>query len=74
MSNILQTFRSLAASETPPIVELISIDQKPVGAVYLSKIQDPMKIVISETNNLERYYFYYDGLAVFFSFWQVVSK
>jgi hypothetical protein len=30
-------------------------------------------MIISETNNKERYYFYCDGVAIFFSYWKKLS-
>jgi hypothetical protein len=58
----------------PPIIELLDINQRPVGALYLNKFRDKGKFVISETNNKERYYFYCDGIGIYFSFYKKLNK
>jgi hypothetical protein len=65
-------FHSLADQEKPPVLELLNIDQKPVGALYLDKLRYK-NFVISETNNSEKYYLYVDGVGVYFSFYQKLS-
>ena len=65
-------FHALADSETPPILELLNIDRKSVGAVYLSKIRHK-NFVVSETNNSEKYYLYVDGIGIYFSFFQKMN-
>jgi hypothetical protein len=57
-----------------PIIELLDINQKPVGALYLGKFRDKGQIVISETNNTERYYFYCDGVGIYFSYYKKLTK
>lgn len=57
-----------------PIIELLDINQKPVGALYLGKFRDKGQIVISETNNTERYYFYCDGVGIYFSYYKKLNK
>lgn len=65
-------FHSLADQEKPPVLELLDINKKPVGAIYLDKLRYK-NFVISETNNSEKYYFYMDGLGIYFSFYQKIS-
>lgn len=65
-------FHALADQEMPPVIELLNIDHKPVGAVYLDKF-NYKNFVISETNNSEKYYLYVDGLGVYFSFYQKIN-
>lgn len=72
-SNLTTLFALYAEQEKPPIIELQNINHEPVGALYLNKFLDKSKIVISETNNTERYYFYCDGVAIFFSYWKKLS-
>jgi hypothetical protein len=67
-SNLTTLFTLYSEQEEAPIVELQDIDHKPVGALYLNKFRDKSQMVISETNNKERYYFYCDGVAIFFSY------
>ena len=62
-------FNTYADLEKPPVVELLSIDRKPVGAIYFDKFRYK-NFVISETNNSEKYYLYVDGLGIYFSFYQ----
>lgn len=65
-------FHSLADQEKPPVLELLDINKKPVGAIYLDKIKYK-NFVISDTNNSEKYYFYMDGLGIYFSYYQKIS-
>ena len=65
-------FHSLADQEKPPVLELLDINKKPVGAIYLDKIRYK-NFVISDTNNSEKYYFYMDGLGIYFSYYQKIS-
>ena len=73
MENSLTTlFQAWAELEKPPIIELLNIDRKPVGALYLSNLRY-RNFIISETNNTEKYYMYIDGVGVYFSFYQKIS-
>jgi hypothetical protein len=66
-------FKALADSDNPPILELLNIDRKPVGALYLDKLKYK-NFVVTETNNSEKYYLYVDGLGVYFSFYQKIAR
>lgn len=72
--SLTQLFLLWSEQEQPPIVELLDINQRPVGALYLNKFRDKSQIVISETNNQERYYFYCDGVGIYFSFFKKLSR
>ncbi len=73
MANSLTTlFQVWSEQENPPIIELQNIDRKPVGAIYLNRL-NYKKIVVSETNNSERYYLYIDGIGIYFSFYKKIS-
>jgi hypothetical protein len=65
-------FHALADQEKPPVIQLLNIDRKPVGAIYLDKLRYK-NFIVSETNNSEKYYLYVDGLGVYFSFYQKIS-
>jgi hypothetical protein len=65
-------FHAYADSDKPPILELLNIDNKPIGALYLAELKHK-KFVISETNNSEKYYLYADGIGIYFSFFQKIS-
>jgi hypothetical protein len=65
-------FHALSETENPPIIELLNIDSKPVGALYLDKIKYK-NFVISDTNNSEKYYLYADGIGVYFSFYKKIN-
>ena len=65
-------FSAMQDQEKPPIIELLNIDHKPVGAIYLDKLKYK-NFVISDTNNSEKYYFYVDGLGIYFSFYQKIA-
>lgn len=65
-------FHSLADQEKPPVLELLNIDHKTVGAIYLDKLRYK-NFIVSETNNSEKYYLYVDGLCIYFSFYKKLS-
>ena len=65
-------FHSLADLEKPPVLELLDINHKPVGALYLDKLRYK-NFVVTETNNSEKYYLYVDGVGVYFSYYQKIS-
>lgn len=65
-------FHALADSEIPPILELLNIEHKSVGALYLAKLRHK-NFVVSETNNSEKYYLYIDGIGIYFSFFQKMN-
>jgi hypothetical protein len=71
---LAQLFTLWSEQDEPPIIELLDINQKPVGALYLSKFREKSPIVISETNNQERWYFYCDGIGIYFSFYKKLSR
>ena len=53
-----------------PIIELLDINKRPVGALYLKHFVNKGPIAITTTNNQERYYFYCDGIGLYFSFFK----
>ena len=62
-------FHTYADQEKPPVIELLDINKKPVGAIYFGKLKYK-NFIVSETNNSEKYYLYVDGLGIYFSFYQ----
>ena len=74
MSYSLATlFQTYAELENPPILELLNIDGKPVGALYLSEMKYK-KFIISGTNNSEKYYLFMDGIGIYFSFYKKIGE
>lgn len=71
--SLTQLFTLWVEQVDPPIIELLDINQKPVGALYLNKFLNKGPLIISETNNKERYYFYCDGIGIYFSFFKKLS-
>ncbi len=65
-------FHTYADLDNPPILELLTIDNKPVGALYLAKMKHK-NFIVSETNNSEKYYLYMDGVGIYFSFFRKIS-
>ena len=65
-------FHTYADLEEPPILELLNINNKPVGALYLSKLKY-RNFIVSETNNSEKYYLYIDGVGIYFSFFRKIA-
>ena len=62
-----------ADTETPPIIELLNIEHKPVGALYLKELKYK-NFRVSETNNSEKYYLYVDGIGIYFSFYRKIHS
>ena len=65
-------FHTYADLDNPPVLELLNIQNKPVGALYLSLLRYK-NFIVSETNNSEKYYLYVDGLGIYFSFYQKID-
>lgn len=65
-------FNAYAELEHPPILELLNIDNKPVGALYLSELRYK-NFTISETNNSEKYYLCVSGVGIYFSFYRKIN-
>jgi hypothetical protein len=65
-------FRTYADQEKPPIIELLDVNKKPIGAIYFDKFKSK-NFVVSETNNSEKYYLYVDGLGIYFSYYQKIN-
>lgn len=65
-------FTTYAEMDNPPILELLNIDGKPVGALYLSEMKYK-KFHISDTNNSEKYYLVVDGIGIYFSFYKKIG-
>lgn len=65
-------FHTYAELDPPPTLELLSIDRKPVGALYLSELKHK-NFVVSETNNSEKYYLYINGVGIYFSFFRKIA-
>ena len=72
MNGLTTLFKSLAEMEEPPVIELLSIDNKPVGALYLKQLRYK-NFIVSETNNSERYYLYVDVVGIYFSFYRKIT-
>lgn len=71
-STLTDLFRTYQSLENPPIIELQNIDKNPVGALYLNRIRYK-DLIVSETNNSERYYLYIDGVGIYFSFFRKIN-
>ena len=65
-------FHTYADLENPPILELLNIDNKPVGALYLKHLKYK-NFIVSDTNNSEKYYLYMDGIGIYFSFFRKIT-
>ena len=65
-------FQAYAEMDNPPIIELLNIDNRPVGALYLKELRYK-NFIVSETNNSEKYYLYLDGVGIYFSFYKKIS-
>lgn len=70
--SLVTLFQSYAESEKPPILELLDINNKPVGALYLSQLRYK-NFIVSETNNTEKYFLVIDGVGIYFSFFKKIN-
>ena len=70
--SLVTLFCTYAELEHPPILELLDINNKPVGALYLSQLRYK-NFTISETNNTEKYFLVIDGVGIYFSFHQKIA-
>jgi hypothetical protein len=69
---LVTLFNTYAELDKPPIIELLNIDNKPVGALYLDKLRY-RNFSIMDTNNSEKYYLYIDGIGLYFSFFKKIN-
>ena len=72
ISNLTKLFQLYQEQSVPPIVELQNKEHEVVGALYLDKMTGN-KIVISETNNSEKYMLFVDGIAIYFSYYRQIK-
>ena len=62
-------FQMYSEQDNPPTLELLDADHKPVAALFLKSMRF-QKLVISETNNTEKYFLYVDGVGIYFSYFR----
>ena len=65
-------FHTYTELDKPPILELLDINNKPVGALYMNQLRYK-NFVISETNNTEKYFLVIDGIGIYFSFYRKIN-
>ena len=70
--SLTNLFLTYAGQDEPLVIELLNIEKKPVGALYFDKLKYK-NLVVSKTNNSEKYYLYVDGVGVYFSYYQKIS-
>ena len=70
--SLVTLFNTYAELDKPPIIELLNIDNKPVGALYLDKLKY-RNFSITDTNTSEKYYLYIDGIGLYFSFFKKIN-
>lgn len=70
--SLVTLFHTYSEMEKPPILTLLNIDGKPVGALYMAELRYK-HFIISETNNTEKYYLFVDGIGIYFSSYQKIS-
>lgn len=70
-SSLTTLFHTYAELDQPPILELLNIENKPVGAIYFADLKYK-NFIVTETNNSEKYYLYADGIGIYFSFYRKI--
>lgn len=72
-SNLTTLFQAYALEQQPPVIELQNINHEPVAALYLDRL-NYVDLIISETNNTEKYFLYIDGIGIYFSFFKKLNS
>lgn len=70
--SLVTLFQTYTELDKPPIIELLNIDNKPVGALYMNQLRYK-NFIVSETNNTEKYFLVIDGIGVYFSFYRKIN-
>lgn len=70
LATLFATYTDL---DSPPIVELLDINNRPVGALYFRQLKYK-NFIISETNNSEKYFLIVDGVGIYFSFFRKLAS
>lgn len=71
MNNQLTTlFQGWAEREPETIVQLLNKDRVPVAALYLNKLKYNNLVIAQTINISEKYYIYFDGIAIFFTYYK----
>lgn len=70
--SLVTLFKTYTDLEHPPVITLLDINNKPVGALYLNELKYK-NFVITETNNSEKYFLVVDGVGIYFSFYQKIN-
>jgi hypothetical protein len=70
--SLVTLFNTYAELDNPPIIELLDINNKPIGALYLDKLRY-RNFSITDTNTSEKYYLYIDGIGLYFSFFKKIN-
>ena len=64
---------TLIQYQKAPIIELKNINKQTIGALY-TKYLKTKNIVLSETNNSEKYYLFIDGIGIYFSYFKSITN
>lgn len=68
--NLVALFSSWAETKPNTIVQLLNKDQIPVAALYLNKLKFESFSILKTNNLSEKYYIYFNGIAVFFTYYK----
>ena len=71
--SLVTLFHTYTELDNPPIIELLNIDNKPVGALYMKDLRYK-HFTITETNNSEKYYLVIEGVGIYFSFYRKINS
>lgn len=71
---LLSVLESYRTNSEPVIVELQDISHKPVAALYFDRLKYDGDLAISTTNTDERYFLYFNGTGIYFSFYKIIQK
>lgn len=69
-SNLTTLFENWAEKEPETIIQLLNKDRIPVAALYLNKLQFESFSIVQTNNLSEKYYIYFNGIAIFFTYYK----
>jgi hypothetical protein len=70
---LVTLFNTFSDLDNPPRITLLDINRKPVGSIDFSQFKYK-NLIVTETNNSEKYYLWADGLGIYFSFYQKIGS
>lgn len=71
--SLSEVFQMMLESTNPPTIELLDLNQTPVGVLYMSSMRVDT-VTISETNTLEKYFLVINGVGIYFTYYKIIKN